>query len=345
MDESCMDDDQMPTSISVMPSPPSSTSTPSLTNLEIFPFGMVFDEVLLTSPSESTLTSWFTSSSTWKTELCLQPDRLPCNIRNLKRHILTIQQWLADWIKNGSNPFIHPQLYKYRFPQCIRDAYADLACYINKTEANENTVLQIIEERSELLLTSDCNRISSDPHAKLARVHALLIYQVIGLYDGDIRLRHLAQCRIQLLHQWMHEMLDDARQASCLGSFICDTDTVTTSGKPDLDDLFWYSWILAESIRRTWVVASGVQGIFLMMQYGKVAGCEGGMMFTTRKGVWEAQSALEWGRICAEVNVGLIQTAELDKLIEEAAPEDLNDFTKAIVYCTIGIDLQELCNG
>jgi len=38
------------------------------------------------------------------------------------------------------------------------------------------------------------------------------------------------------------------------------------------------------------------------------------MAFTTGKGVWEAQPALAWEKLCSEVNVGLIQMAEADKL-------------------------------
>lgn len=319
----------------------SSTSAPTFTNLEVYPIHVLFPEDCLFTADTESPTGWFASSKTWKTKHPDLPDRTPFNIRSLKRHISTVKQWLTDWIKNGSNHFIHPQLYSTRFPSCIRDAYADYACYINRTASNEDTVFQIIEKRVENLLATTYSSTRLDPLVKLARVHALFIYQVIGLFDGDIRLRYLSEKRIPLLHEWMHEMVDDARQASCLGKYVCDMEMDSSPGGTANLDLLWYSWILAESIRRTWVIASGIQGIFVMMQLGKVAQCQGGMMLTTRKGVWEAQSALAWETICAEVNVGLIQTAELYQAVLGVGTEHLNDFAKAVIQVTSGKDIED----
>lgn len=59
-------------------------------------------------------------------------------------------------------------------------------------------------------------------------------------------------------------------------------------------------------------------------------------MFTTRQGAWEASSAGAWEKLCSEVNVGLMQVAETDRLFAEAAPEDVDDFTLLILQATFG---------
>ncbi|KAK2470284.1 hypothetical protein H9L39_17901 [Fusarium oxysporum f. sp. albedinis] len=74
-----------------------------------------------------------------------------------------------------------------------------------------------------------------------------------------------------------------------------------------------------------------MQGVFLLMQQGTTGSCQGGMMFTTRKGVWEAEAALAWEKICSEMNVGLIQAAELDRLLVEVEPESVNNFAKDVM--------------
>ncbi|KAK9357567.1 hypothetical protein V1504DRAFT_478783 [Lipomyces starkeyi] len=219
------------------------------------------------------------------------------------------------------------------FPRCVQDAYTALTCYLHKTASNEQTIFQIIEDRAKQLLVEHgipsadsslenigTSSVNLDSLEHIARVQALLVYQVVGLYDGDIRLRHLAESRIPVLNSWMQQMVEHASQAVCLGgSVISSAHEQTAVGFSLFDvahceNLLWYSWILAESIRRTWVIASGIQAIYLMIRQGRVAPCQGGMMFTTRQGVWEAQSALAWEKLCSEVNVILEATFGVERM-------------------------------
>jgi hypothetical protein len=269
--------------------------------------------------------------------------------------MIKIHRWLADWVETGSNPFIHSRLYRTRFPRCIQDAYTALSCYLHKTASNEQSIFQIIEDRAKELLAehhmpstdsflSNISNTSSsatlDPLEHLARVQSLLIYQVICLYDGDIRLRHVAESHIPVLNSWTQQMVDHASHAVCLGGSVISSgqeQTVVGFGLSDVaqcENLLWYSWVIAESIRRTWLVASGIQGTYLVMQQGRTIPCQGGMMFTTRKGVWEAQSARAWEKLCSEVNVGLMQVAETDKLLTEVAPDDVDDFAMLVLRAT-----------
>ena len=64
-------------------------------------------------------------------------------------------------------------------------------------------------------------------------------------------------------------------------------------------------------------------------------------MITTRQGVWEAQSARVWEKVCSEVNVGLMQVAEADKLFIEVTPADVDDFTMLILQATFGEERME----
>jgi hypothetical protein len=65
------------------------------------------------------------------------------------------------------------------------------------------------------------------------------------------------------------------------------------------------------------------------------------MMFTTRQGVWEAQSAVAWEKMCSEVHVGSMQMAEVDKLFTEVGPEEVNEFTKVVLEVTFGRERME----
>ncbi|KAK3393230.1 hypothetical protein B0H63DRAFT_530917 [Podospora didyma] len=120
----------------------------------------------------------------------------------------------------NNNPFIHARLYSANFPVCVQVAYATLASYMHRTPVNTGTVLQIIEDRSNDLLQSNGAVMSMaaggggdeewtadgggadqnvDLYAQLTRLHALMAYQIMGLFDGDIRSRHVAQGHMAVL--------------------------------------------------------------------------------------------------------------------------------------------------
>ena len=179
----------------------------------------------------------------------------------------------------------------------------------------------------------------------LARVQALLIYQLLGLYDCNVRLRHLAESHIPVLNSWMGQMVEHASRALHSDSSVILSAQeeanagLSLSDAPHCDNI-WYSWILAESIRRTWLVTSGIQGLCLTIQHDQPQ-CIGAMMFKSRRGFWGARSAPDWMKQCSEVYGGLIHLAEADKLLAETAPEEVNDFTKLVLELTFGAERME----
>jgi hypothetical protein len=278
---------------------------------------------------------------------------------DLKRYVQKICRWLTDWIETGSTPFIHARLYQTRYPRCIQDAYTTLACYLHRTALNEQTVFHIIENRIKDLVPEDtfssdslpdnnaANSTTLDSLEHIARVHALLIYQIIGLYDGDIRLRHLSETCIPVLNSWLQAMIQHTRQSTSADSSVISSayEKAALGGNPSTiaeDENLWYSWILAETARRTWIVASGIHVVFTTIrQGGSIPACNGGMVFTTRRGAWEAKSAFAWEKLCAEEYTGLIQMAEAGRLFTEVAPDEVNEFAKMVLELTFGREKME----
>ena len=305
------------------------------------------------------LSSWFAGIETWKIVPFTPGAQDTTSRTDLKRHIISIYRCLIQCVEKASNPFIHSQLYRRRFPRCVQDAYTTLSCYLRKTAPNEQTILRIVEDRVKQLLLengivdslaegmSSTNSATLDSLEHIARVHALLVYQAICLHDGDIRLRHLGESHIPVLYSWTLQMVEHASQVVCLGTSIISSPHEQTTTSSDLfdvensDNLLWYSWILAESIRRTWMVGCAIQGLFSDTQHGRPTGCGGGMMLTTRRGVWDAQTALAWEKLCLEWNIGLMQVTETDKLFTEVTPEDVDDFAKAVLEIAFGVERME----
>ncbi|CZR53681.1 uncharacterized protein PAC_03561 [Phialocephala subalpina] len=321
------------------------TSFPTLgdttlsSTLEIFGIPKTVDPF----EADELASSWFSSKSTWL--ICFPPasSAPPLSTTDVYHFIDHIRRWLRQWVDTGTNPFIHARLYKTRLPRCIQDAYATLTCYVNKTAANERMVLRVVEDRAAGLV-EDHRTIegSLDALEQISKVQALLIYQIIGLYDGDIRLRHLAESHIPILNKWMQDMVQLASdQTTCLGSLVISPTGPTSVAPCETQNLLWYAWILAESIRRTWVVGSGAQVVYLALQGSGPMPCQGGMMFSTRKEVWEAPSAMAWEKLCSEVHVGLMQMADAERLFGEVEEGSVNEFTKVALELCFGRERME----
>jgi hypothetical protein len=260
-----------------------------------------------------------------------------------------LHRWLTQWVDQGSNPFIHAFLYKARMPLCIQDAYTTLSSYLHKKSTNEQMIFRILEERVRRLVATqgledwpgkDQNVLHSIDH--LARVQSLIIYLIMGLFDGDVRLRHFTESQMPVLDKWVDAMIDHSNQMlSASADSATEGQLCSRLNIPNVNDrenLNWHCWIVAESTQRTWMMANGIQAVYSMMQLGMVPQCPGSMVVTTGPGVWEASSAVAWTRLCLETKLGIVRMSEAERLFVEAVPEEVNDFMKVFLEATFGKD-------
>ncbi|ROV88557.1 hypothetical protein VMCG_10372 [Cytospora schulzeri] len=156
----------------------------------------------------------------------------------------------------------------------------------------------------------------------LSRVYAFVVYQTIRLYDGDIRLRHVAETQIPTLYAWLRQLIKSAKWIAREGpeKFIyslllpskqiqrgpdlshpaeapnSDIGLMTDIGAGsilNLENVAWYVWLFAETIRRTWLIACTIQTIYPTLQV-LWATCPGGVPFTARDGLFSASYAYIW---------------------------------------------------
>lgn len=283
---------------------------------------------LIQMPSMSiTKPDWFLAPETWKISHEVGTSAsVGIGKATLKKYLADVQSWFELWVTTGSCPFIHTHLYSANFPACVQVAYATLASYIYRTPANEDKILQIVEDRSNDLLQEDGEQ-DIDLFAQLARLHALMVYQIIGLLDGDIRSRYVAEGHMAVQKSWASKLLHSAARG--LSSTRPDAmDIVDRLSGPltySQSQQQWYLWILSESIRRAWLVALSVSSVFTALQQ-RGAICPGGIMYTNRSGLWNATSAPEWENLCLEKNVACLQRFGCPSVFDYAAPADIDEF-------------------
>jgi hypothetical protein len=270
----------------------------------------------------------------------------------LRRGVGMLRSVIADWVIKGSSPFIHYRLYKTRLPEHTQDAYMMLCSYLTRVPETEEMVLRIVLDRmTQLVEEQPADGAGLGTFNHVSRVQALLIHIITGLFDGDIRLRRLAENQLPTLASWNAQMWESARTRAqsrqlLLGSLMDGQGGSDKHMKgpvprfPEEFDTVWQAWILSESVRRTWLVAGSVQAAYRRMKENLMA-CHGGVMFTTREGVWEATSALSWTKLCAETDVGFMPHAQTQRLFTEKRPDEVDAFGKLMLESTFGVERME----
>ncbi|RYP89395.1 hypothetical protein DL769_000046 [Monosporascus sp. CRB-8-3] len=307
---------------------------PSLPQESSLPYSTV---IVLTN------STWFHFPESWIVDHCLTPD-LPSSYveTSINCFIDYVQKWHRQWVTEGQSPLHHHRLYRYfkKMPRCVQDAYTAMTMYVAKNSKTEDITRQIIDDRVTQLLQEQAIETSLGSllnlFAHLSRVHALLTYQVIRLFDGDIRMRAQAEALIPTLRLWANEMWEEAKRTSAEGrsflswdEFECDISTAT-----------WRTWIIVESVRRTWITACYIQNIYMHLKQGW-SECSGNIAFTMRKGLWDLQSAYAWSRACESYNALFLLPSQSEKFFTETLPSDVDDFSHAVLTITHGLERME----
>ena len=299
-------------------------------------------EALSYAGNDEFVSWWFAAPDTWMIDQAPGGvKRMPPASHDLDDAIQTLQHWLSSWTIGQANPFFHSELYRQRFPSHLQDAYLSLSLYNARTTTNKSTVFRILEDKVVQLVSArhHCSsKPTLDPLELLSYAQALLVHQVIGLFDGNIRLRHVAEKHILVLIEWIHDIVNRAQHQQPLGRFLLSSPHEAASMQ--WEKSAWYSWILAESIRRTWLMVSMVQGMYMTSRDG-VDHCLGGMVFTSRAGFWEAPTASTWQQKCTEVYGGLIRLTEMNKLFANIDPTHLDEFAELVLKVTFNSEQLE----
>lgn len=318
------------------------------------------------------LSTWFSGPTTWQIANWPQTRHLyhPKGY-NIKRLVAICYHWYVQWLHTTSNPFIHKEFYRHRFPRCTQDTSSTLASYLQRTPENTSSLLRLIDSRAEQLLADNGVNIENgtpisgavngsnivgthllDTHDHIARIHALALYQLLALFAPKRKLRQRAEARIPILVLWMQDLINHAKtNIGYLNESLYGRNCLKGHTPPfSDDDQLWHAWILAESARRAFMIGTTVQSLYLVLRDGITAsaaarhdllggGCAGGMPFTTRKGAWEADNAQQWARLAVEVDFGLTyvqQAKHLAKKFRGQEEWDVDTFANVFIRGTYG---------
>lgn len=113
-----------------------------------------------------------------------------------------MKSYPSTFATDNQTPWLHRHLYKDYMPSSIQACFTACTLYSNMTSSNKTSVFRVLCQNIGEF--KECNALT--PVDRLARLQALLLYQVICLFDGDVTLRSLADRNMLLLQIWADDL-------------------------------------------------------------------------------------------------------------------------------------------
>lgn len=186
-----------------------------------------------------------------------------------------------DFATRGETLFLHKNLYRDAMPRAIRSALGTSAAFCMLEEDRRKLLFRALDaEVLELLRdptlmdpddgwgqygtgvtnTSGSTSGGSTLIYELARLQALIIYQMMRLFGGGLEQHLIVEQQRGLVTTWALQLLRRS-QAEIGGDGDHLSDEV---GSVDC----WHSWIVAESIRRTVIIVYMFYGMYSLATHG-----------------------------------------------------------------------------
>lgn len=262
-------------------------------------------------------------------------------LANIQPLMKSRMQYGIDIMKSGprrmveecKTPWIHAKLYEYNTPRVILDVQSACALHMVKNDINETVVWNNIYARMEDLVSSP---LPIAPLDQVARVHAMLAYLTMMVFDGEIRQHARAEAFMDNLESEAYGLcgLMDVNFEKAVSSSLTVYPTTSSS-------TFWRSWILQESVRRTVITC-----FFFLSAYHTLKEnlkfCDQHMpppsIWTGSAQLWNAASVNDFTAAWNKNHPIVVRNLDLDELISRAAPDDLDEFSKMLLVAFMGIE-------
>lgn len=225
--------------------------------------------------------------------------------------------------KHRQTPFIHSRLYESDLPDAISDAFTVSAAYCTKNTETEDMVFRILETKSSQLAYRDYQHESIAN--LLAATQALMIFQTIQLFDGNIRQRSIAERDI--IH--LKSMVEQLRVRSI------ELRSALT----------WQAWIFGESLRRTVLLAYMIEDIFHMLQKGYCSNVPtlSVLPITIGGNLWEAKSDVSWQNKVVNGDLNIVLYNDFSSAWKKGHFRDkLSSFEKFLLRPCLGEEYREV---
>ena len=235
-------------------------------------------------------------------------------------------------VNQGSTPFIHKKLYSEYMPPAIQDILGVCALYGQKNEQNQALVFQIISLKANQLIAGYTPQGFSAVE-QLASTQALILYQIMRLFDGDIRQRADAEISHAILNEWTQQLKTRMQRIN----FASEHEQVLPSLSRDTN---WKNWVYAESLRRTVLISFSVQGLYCFLKNGwdDYHHEINRLSFYAQRALWDAPSEYHWRSAIEEYDALPVRFSSWDADMMNAKSSDMEDLGITMMALVKGVD-------
>jgi hypothetical protein len=227
----------------------------------------------------------------------------------------------------GQTMFIHRQYFQTLQSVALQQAMSACALYCIRTAATKPLVHQVIQRNVQHLLSTTDTSSSSNCDL-LSALQALLLYQLMRLFDGDIRLRTTAEADEAITISWATEL----RARACAPSLPLHSIVTFANNSED-----WQLWMFSESIRRTVVTTFLLRGVYNYLKTGTDIPTSVGVYFTAQEALWNAQSEVGWVKAKYEKLELQVLVNAWDEMLALADPNDLEELGVLVMSMLWGL--------
>lgn len=223
-------------------------------------------------------------------------------------------------------------------PPALQDALSACALYCLKTPMNKDLVFSNLEHKRQQLLTRT-DHLAASQTDLLAALQALVLYQIIGLFDGDVRLRATAEADEHVVMTWATQLR--ARTPYALDPPCSTAEQGEGEGGEEArfrPQIAWRRWLIEESSRRTVITAFLLKGVYHFLKFGFDIAPDLRLSFVAQAALWHAQSEACWRRACGERELLLVQVPRWDEAMVRAQPADLEELGVLLMAMLKGVD-------
>ncbi|OAL49664.1 hypothetical protein IQ07DRAFT_511121 [Pyrenochaeta sp. DS3sAY3a] len=234
-------------------------------------------------------------------------------------------------VEQNSTPWLHPMLYDEHMPRPLQDALAACALYIARNDTNVEHVTRFITDRAEELTVTD---LPTDSRDLLARAHALMLYQIMLVFSGDIQFYGQAEALLPHLEEVGTSLLSIAAQQS-------DTQQSLPFYPSSVARSAWKSYIFRESVRRTALSVFHFSTMCKLLR-GQLTSCAHTLAYgnkvTVSAHLWHARTAFDFAVAWNDRKHFLVKELDFTELLRDAKPDDVDTFGRMMMIGLQGID-------
>jgi hypothetical protein len=234
-------------------------------------------------------------------------------------------------VEENSTPWQHPLLYAENMPSSLQDSYAACALHLARNSTNDEFVNRFIKTHAEVLANTP---LPQQPVEILARAHALMLYQSMLVFGGDIGSYSQAELLLPCMEQVGHSLLNLASQQ--------DDPTESLPLYPSAAArASWTAYIFRESLCRTVLAVFHFMTLCSLLR-GQLVACSPHLAYGNRLTIsahlWNAKTALDYAVAWNNKKYYIVKELDFEEVLKDAMPEDLDTFSKMMMIGLRGED-------